>query len=108
MTRERRPGRVTNSLQAGANTASGFGNFFVGGAGNAFFEINQPGSNKDRVCMRIDKAGQHHVPGTIHFFYSLAISLQPGITQGISGRTDRDDFSAETQDGAILDNAEIA
>jgi len=58
--------------------------------------------------MRIDKAGQHHVPGTIHFFYSLAISIQPGITQGIFGGPDRDDLSAETQDGTILDNAEIA
>jgi hypothetical protein len=58
--------------------------------------------------MGVDKAGQHYVPGTIHFFHSLAISLQPGITQGISGGADRDDLSAETQDGAILDNAEIA
>ena len=58
--------------------------------------------------MRVDKAGQHHAPGTIHFLHALAISLQPGITQGISCGTDRDDLSAETQDGTLLDNAEIA
>ena len=58
--------------------------------------------------MRVDKAGQHHVAGTVHFFHSLAIYLQPGIMQGIFAAADRHDLSAQTQDGTILDNAEIA
>lgn len=103
--------RTANTLEAGANASAGAGDFFVGCALNSLFEINQTWRSEGGMRVRIDESGNHDLTGAIDFRDALTVLLDrfpnPGIAEGVSRSANRNDFSAEAENGGVFENAEL-
>ncbi len=61
-------GRFAHTVNAGANTASSFGNFFVICAVDTLLKIDQTRVGKDRMCMGVDKAWKNNLAPAVDLF----------------------------------------
>ena len=57
--------------------------------------------------MRVDKSGQNHFAGAVDLDDLAAISLEPSVAQRVLGGADGDDFSAQAQHRAVLNDAKL-
>ena len=94
-------------FDAGANSATGFGNLFVGCAGNALFKIDETGINEGRMGVGIDKTRKHDLTFAIDLDHLPAIFSQPRIAKGVFGCAHRDNFAAQAKDSGVFDDAEF-
>jgi hypothetical protein len=60
------------------------------------------------MSVRVNEARQHHLAATIDLDNVLAIFLNPRIEEHILGPADRNNLSAQAQDSAIFNEAELA
>ena len=94
-------------LHARPDAAAGRGDLFIGSAFDALLKIHQPRTDKNRMGVRIDEAREDDFARAVDLENFLAIFLQPGITQSVFGRADGNNLTAEAQDSAIFDDAEL-
>ena len=57
--------------------------------------------------VRIDEPGQDDLAGAVDLGDAAAISLQPGIAEGVFRSSDRNDLAAQAEDCAIFDDRKI-
>ena len=60
--------RFTHAANAGADAASGCGDFFVAGSGDAFLEVDEAGSGEDGMGVGVDEAGEDDLAAAVDFF----------------------------------------
>src|SRR5262249_41729023 len=102
----RKVGRADRG-EARANSASGGGDFFVSGSGNALFKIHQTWRGKHRMRVAVHEPRQNHTALTIQLLQFPLIFLKPGMMQYFTLLAGSDDLSAAAQDCSFFDQADI-
>ena len=70
-------------------------------------KVGQPGLDKRRVRVGVDKSGQDHLTLAVDFDNAVAVFLPPRIANGVRGLADRDDLAAQAKYGAVFDDGKF-
>lgn len=98
----------THGFYAGANSAAGFGNLFIGCTGSSLFEVDETRIDESGMRVGIDEAGKDDFSLAVNFGDLFAAFLEPGVFQRVFGSADRDNLAAKAKDGGVFEDAKIA
>ncbi len=97
--------RLAHAAKAGANAASGVGDFFVVGSGDALFEVDQARSGEDRMGVGVDEAGKDHFAASNRFRQRFRASSCFATSSVVPTATI---FAVSDEHGAVFDDAQFA
>src|SRR5262249_19604383 len=105
---KKRLARLANGVDAGTNSATGFGNLFVGSTGDALLEIHQSRLHEHWMGVRIDEAGKNDLALTIDLLDALAVFLEPRVADRVLCFPDGNDLPAHAEHGGIFNDGKVA